>query len=70
MATVDFFGNFSDKADISIFNAVGIEIFRKDNADISSGTFAVDRSYLPTGVYIFKSISNENIFTQKVIIEK
>jgi len=61
----------SDKVELQLFNAIGILVYRKELKPTSvSYNETVNLGNLPTGIYFIHLFDDENLFNEKVIINK
>ncbi|MBI3510185.1 MAG: T9SS type A sorting domain-containing protein [Bacteroidetes bacterium] len=60
--------NFSETFELQIFNSLGQEILRKEN--LNENNFEIDLGSEANGIYFMKVMSDENIYSEKIIIEK
>jgi hypothetical protein len=60
----------SESLSVSIFNTLGNKVFDVDQGLLKNGTLELDLSDQPAGIYWVKMVSNNEIFTQKVMLNK
>jgi len=61
----------SDKVELQLFNSIGILVYRKEFKPTSLHyNESVDVENLPSGIYLIHLFDGENLFNEKVIINK
>jgi hypothetical protein len=65
-----FINDNSTRASIGIYNTLGEQIFKIENADISSKEYSIRPSYGSNGIYIVKVVTDAQTCSRKIYLLK